>query len=201
MTPQQFETGQQVATFIAPGPALATLPPLPGITFVGIGHRARNGKDSLATLLSTLLGPQARVYHFADPLKAYCRIVCGMTGKDGPLLQQIGTNILRAQDPDIWLRTTYWTVADDRPVYAIVPDMRFPNEADFVKQMGGVTVQVRRICEDGTQFTDPHRDPNHSSERALDGYAGWDYRFDIPDGHPECLNEAARWLVGALAGR
>ena len=41
------------------------------VTYIGIGHKARHGKDTVATMLSEKLGPeQCFIIHWADPLKA-----------------------------------------------------------------------------------------------------------------------------------
>ena len=48
----------------------------------------------------------------------------------------------------------------------IVPDVRFPNEADAIKAAGGVTIKIVR----------PGYGPRKTvADRALLGYDGWDY--------------------------
>lgn len=53
--------------------------------------------------------------------------------------------------------------------HIIVTDVRFPNEADLIRDMGGVMV---RISRDGDLPVDPHQ-----SETALDDYQGFDVRI------------------------
>jgi len=53
---------------------------------------------------------------------------------------------------------------------AVLTDMRYTNEADWVKSKGGLTVQVSRINEDGSQYISDDRDPNFVSEVQLDNY-------------------------------
>src|SRR5687768_4004777 len=121
--------------------------PLPTLV-IGLGHKARQGKDEVASYLVRAYGQRLdiRRYAFADALKAHCRVAFRMTEKDAPLLQMVGTDLYRRADPDIWVRALYWQLREDAPEVAIITDMRFPNEAGFVKQVGGITVCVSRVC-------------------------------------------------------
>jgi hypothetical protein len=56
----------------------------------------------------------------------------------------------------------------------MITDVRFPNEADAVKQRGGYTINVQRLREDGQPYYSSDRPADHISETALDGY-NWDY--------------------------
>lgn len=96
-------------------------------------------------------------------------------GKHSLLLQWWGTEFRRAQDRDYWVKEWRRQVAQFSGV-VIAQDVRFLNEADAIKSMGGVTAVVMRRNADGTPFRDPGRDPNHKSETALDDY-NWDYHL------------------------
>jgi len=143
---------------------------------LGLGHRARHGKDSVAREIIRecgCMGVYAKQYAFADALKSYCRVAFGMREKDAPLLQYIGTNVLRAKDPDIWVRVLLDTLYEQQPDVAIITDMRFSNEADAITDWGGYTMKVERRNADGTLWLTSDRDPHHPSEEALH-----DYEFD-----------------------
>lgn len=121
-----------------------------------------------------------------DSLKPYMHVIeDGMTEKCAPLLQWWGTNFRRKYFGDTyWIRqvelkmeaeymaggsggvTPATALLADEPDFAI-GDMRFTNEAEFVKNSGGETWKVDH------QYIDPHRDPNHPSEIDLD-----DWNFD-----------------------
>lgn len=63
---------------------------------------------------------------------------------------------------------------------SVYTDTRFPNEYEWVKASGGVTIRVKRdapvnVVE--TTLTPSSRDPNHPSETALDNYV-FDYVID-----------------------
>lgn len=140
---------------------------------IGMGHRARQGKDTVAKALvaeCARRGLYAKQYAFADALKAYCRVAFGMRQKDARLLQIVGTDVFRASQPDIWVRVLVDTMREQAPDVALITDMRFPNEADAVVNMGGYTMKVERV---GFIATD--RDPNHPSETALANYTFDEY--------------------------
>jgi hypothetical protein len=151
---------------------------LPNVHVVGIGYKARNGKDSTAAVFQEYFGSAARRYAFADHLRSICRVEHGMTVKDAELLQRMGTDVYRVKDPEVWVRSTYWTIAEQAPEIAIVSDVRFPNEAQMVKDMGGTLIKCVRREPNGQQFIDPSRSATHPSETAMDGYTGWDYEID-----------------------
>lgn len=141
---------------------------------LGMGHKARHGKDFLAKSLvmhCNARGIFAKQYGFADALRAYCRVAFGMREKDAPLLQVVGTDIFRKRNPDIWVRVLEDTLLEQQPEVAVITDMRFPNEADMIKRLGGSTIDVQRITVTGQPYVATDRDPNHPSETALDGYA------------------------------
>jgi hypothetical protein len=172
----------------------------PNVKVIGLGHKARNGKDTTAAVFQDYFGSSCRRYAFADPLRAICRVVYGMTDKDAPLLQIVGTEIFRqgktrartsdgrevmhprgldaAPDPDVWVRTTFSTIGEQQPLVAVISDVRFPNEAEMVKQMGGTLIKCVRRTQDGRQYIDPSRDESHPSETALDTYDNWDYEIE-----------------------
>ncbi len=91
------------------------------------------------------------------------------------LLQVLGTEGLR----DLIHQNVHVNalMADYHPNESswIVTDVRFPNEADAIRNAGGVLVKVERPgLSTGT----------HPSETALDDYKNWDYvidnRYDLP---------------------
>src|SRR5262245_37387151 len=106
----------------------------------GLGHKARHGKDFAGRAMATYaasIGLNARVYGFADALKAYCRVAFGMKKKDPRLLQLVGTELFRGLNPNTWVDVLQHTIEEQNPDVAIITDMRFPNELDMVRGMGG----------------------------------------------------------------
>jgi len=147
--------------------------PIEGTFVIGLGHKARHGKDTAAKWIIQNYG--AEKLAFSDALYDVARVVYDMKEKDGPLLQLLGTEIYRRKNPDIWVNTIYWKLMDRKPKIVVIPDVRFPNEADFVRSMGGVLIKVNRLNEDGSVYVTTDRDPNHPSETSLDGFSQWNF--------------------------
>jgi len=186
---------------------------------IGLGYKARQGKNFVANYMQQYWikdpGCTVKLYAFADELKLYCKEhhnelvpkwqlanqtkqyptrkedpIYGCT----PILQWYGTDVARKADPDTWVKALNARISRENPEIAIVTDVRFPNEAAYIKQNGGFMVEVRRY-KDGIQFIDAGRDPKHVSETALDGYEGWDYAIECQDGN---LTDLKSKSIGVL---
>lgn len=99
------------------------------------------------------------------------------------LLQKIGTDLFRNQlHPQVWVNAT---MADYKDMYNwIITDCRFPNEADAVRERGGVNIRINRP---GIDYN------NHTSETALDDYQ-FDYVIDNT-GTVDELTEKVRQIL------
>jgi len=148
--------------------------PIENVFVIGVGHKARHGKDSTANYIVKETRGQARIFSFADDVYALARQL-GMQGKDPVVLQALGTEVGRRIEEDRWVKALYNNLLVKRPTIAVIPDCRFPNEVKLVKDLGGVTIKVSRFNGDGTPFVATDRNPNHPSEIALDNYTDWDY--------------------------
>lgn len=173
-----------------------TFQPIPGTLVIGLGHKARHGKDTAARILMESFRGVQR-FSFADDLYAVCRVLHGMTTKDAPLLQRVGVE-LRERDEDILAKATYAKMLTDAPRIAVITDVRFPNEMAFVKALGGVCWKVERRLADGSLFVDPSRPASHVSETALDD-ARWDRLIVNPDGQPGAFRARVLAEYQALA--
>lgn len=167
---------------------------------VGIGHRARHGKDTLATKLHTLLPSESRLYSLADDLKAYCRVAHGMREKNAPLLQDVGQFYRKHYGEDFWINILQSKIEEQQPLIAIVPDVRYFNELHWVERHDGITVKVARLNEDGTLFIDPSRPADHPSECELE-QAQFDYHITAKHGEFSVLDQAAQRLAVVLRSR
>jgi hypothetical protein len=108
-------------------------------------------------------------------------------GKHPKLLQWWGTNFRREQDADYWTKKLFVSIPNNIQI-ALITDVRFPNEAQGIKDRGGYLVNVQRINEDGSQYVAPDRPADHPSEVALDN---WNWDAFIKSKNPE--------LTGSLA--
>lgn len=92
------------------------------------------------------------------------------------LLQLLGTEAGRKIiHPNIWVNSLF---SDYEPHSKwIITDVRFPNEAEAIKERGGIVIRVNRhfenvLIENDTWAVTDHQ---HPSETALDDYTGFDY--------------------------
>lgn len=184
---------------------------------IAFGHKARNGKDTAGEAIvnhftsamaiaqrhgygktfARSLGyfPVAGLYKFADALYEICRKEYGMVGKDAPLLQRIGSEY-RAKDQDYWVKALFKNIPSTTDI-AIITDLRYQNEADYVKAQGGVTVNVIRKREDGSRYIADDRPADHPSEIDLDGY-NFDYEIIGHSGQVAWVEQQAITLAEYL---
>jgi len=121
-------------------------------------------------------------------------------------LQEWGTEVRRASDPDYWvkqaMREVVERLADDLPVY--VTDARFINEVEPAKDLGFLAVRLevaldvraaRLYARDGLTI-DPASE-NHPSEMELGTYKGFHIWVDNSGALSSSVNE----VVGALRER
>jgi hypothetical protein len=153
---------------------------------IGLGHKARQGKNTLAKMIiseAVKRGMYGREIAYADALRAFARVL-GMRQKNARLLQSLGTNVMREINQDIWieiLNEVIWEFKGENLPLVVVTDVRFPNEAQFLKDNHQATIiKVTRLNKDGTIFQAPDRDPFHPSETALDS---WDFDYET-----QCLS-------------
>jgi hypothetical protein len=84
------------------------------------------------------------------------------------LLQQLGTEVGRQIHPSAWVNALFVDYTSKNHNKWIISDVRFPDEAQAIKDRGGSLIKVNRDTDDD----------QHESETALDGYTGWDYVID-----------------------
>jgi hypothetical protein len=153
----------------------------PGHSVIGLTGYAQSGKDSVASILVEKYG--YRRVAFADKIKEFLyeinpMVACSPTGylqdlvnlvgwdkaKQEPqvrrLLQDLGVSGRKLLYPNVWLTPVLSTVnSGDR---VVITDVRFANEAEAVKNMGGQLWRIKRLGFDAVN--------DHVSESELDGY-------------------------------
>lgn len=80
---------------------------------------------------------------FAKKLKEIAADLFEVSGKDGAdrlVLQQLGTK-MREIDPDIWIKYVL-SIAEKSGDPVVIDDLRYENEAEFLKQNGFKLIQV-----------------------------------------------------------
>ena len=158
------------------------------IRLIGFSGRRGSGKDTIARLLQQL--QPERKWHIrsvGEPIKAVCAALAGegtapyfsQAGKAellptfgrtrGEMLQQVGL-ALRHWEPAIWVQAFFSQLPTDQ--HTLIPDVRFPNEADLIRSRGGLMVRVEG--DPLHQRGDGTRDDAHPSETGLDDYPHFD---------------------------
>jgi hypothetical protein len=137
---------------------------------IGVAGYARSGKDEVGKALARR---GFTVTRFSQALKDEClrffpRTIDAIAGVQGlsafddedraqyrrwlledakpqgirELLQEMGTEVRRGDDPDYWVKR--WAEAIDPKQDTVVVDVRFPNEAEAIRKMGGKVWRVVR---------------------------------------------------------
>ena len=194
---------------------------------LAFGHKARQGKDTageavveyynnrrdIASRHYTVISkpnkhrakandifdrnyPAARLFKLADAAYKVCREEYGMTEKDASLLQMIGDGRREQFGLDYWIKQLDAQINSFKGI-AVITDVRYTNEADWVKSLGGHTINVRRLNEDGMPFITSDRDPNFISEIQLDGY---NYDYHIISKSPALTAELAITISEYIRG-
>jgi hypothetical protein len=177
------------------------------MTVIGVSGKKRSGKDTFFQMLEKHSSVPVYRLAFADTLKneIYEMILKpdglerSMLDNDETkeqfriLLQWWGTEYRRRL-----FRDDYWLVKlseqlepyKDQDVIVVVTDVRFPNEFNFIKSIGGLMVRISRPGL--TSSTD-----SHVSEIALDDEKGFDTFVDN-NGTLEQFESIVQAYIGAL---
>ena len=156
---------------------------------IGLGYQARAGKDTVA---AHLVNNYSFIQEsFAYPLKEHIgRQICGFNDKQlygawketidpewgmtpRQMLQLIGTDALRKVVHD-----SFWVIPMKRKLkehirnerHVVISDVRFMNEINLIKEIGGKVVKVVRHNPDKISGFE-----KHSSETELENFSDWDY--------------------------
>jgi hypothetical protein len=141
-----------------------------------ISAKAQHGKDFTARIMKVYLkskGKRVLITHYADILKWMASNLFEWDGEKNKagrsLLQYVGTDVVRKKNPNYFtdFMVNLLKMFDGEWDYVIIPDVRFPNEIECMKDLGGVAV---RVVRDGFQNSLTAEQASHPSEVALDNY-------------------------------
>lgn len=167
-----------------------------------ISGKAGHGKDTAASYIKNVTeqdGSKTLIIHYADLLKYLCTSLFGWNGEKDEagrtLLQHVGTDIVRKKNQNYWVDFVIGILQmfDNAWDLVIIPDCRFPNEIDRLKDYGFDVCAVRVVRDD---FDDKLNETqkNHQSETAMDSY-----RFDVKirnTSFPEFYNQLDALIKG-----
>lgn len=148
-----------------------------------ISGKAGHGKDAAGKFIKSCLEEQGKtvvIAHYADLVKYICKKFFHWNGEKDEygrtLLQTVGTEIVRAQNPNYWVDflVSMLELFGNGWDYMIIPDWRYPNEAERFIEIGVETTRIRVVRPDyESGLTEEQK--VHSSETVLDSYQGFDY--------------------------
>lgn len=164
---------------------------------IGISGKIGSGKSTLADALRKAAGgTRAIEVNFADALKREVADLYNIPLKRcydqdeknkpinerehsqllGAALQRVGSE-RREHNADYWVAKVQSAIdADTEHDAFIVADVRFANEARWIKKNGGVLVRLNG--DPGGVRKRSQRDATHASETSLDDYDAFDFVFD-----------------------
>jgi hypothetical protein len=147
--------------------------------------KARHGKNTFADILKEQSKKNILQIAYADYLKYVARKYFGWDGqkdeKGRTLLQQLGTEDARANNPDVWVDTVIGLVKaiGHKYDYIVTTDCRFPNEINRWEEEGFTVyaIHVERPKFDNG-LTEEQK--SHESENALNSF-DFDYYAEAYD--------------------
>ena len=119
--------------------------------------------DKLKECASTILGVPRFMFESGEFKESFTSLP--LSNKEGEpmtnreFLQYFGTEVGRSIDKDLWIKALMYSYGRDKESHWIVPDVRFPNEADAIRNAGGVLWKIER---------DGRGAGNHISEKLID---------------------------------
>jgi len=145
------------------------------MNLIGLTGLARAGKDSVADLLQAKHGFVK--YAFAKPLKDGVKVMFGLTDdhvyghlkevihplygvSPRQMMQWAGTEFGRSLvNPNCWIIRAgqAYDILEHDAYGMVISDVRFENEADFIRQRGGMIVHISRKAADAIKM-------DHASE-------------------------------------
>jgi hypothetical protein len=160
---------------------------------IGISGKIGSGKDTLAMMLQEYAKDfdiKIEQKRFADKLKKIASILTDASIEDcytqegknklipvfnmtiGQIQQKLGTEAMRnGFDKDVWVKALL-SGYDPLMNNWVISDVRFKNEADFIKNADGYLIRLEGDPAKVRALSD--RDMTHVSETDLDSYPNFD---------------------------
>jgi len=171
-----------------------------------ISGKAQHGKDTVADMIKDELqskGKRVLIAHYAGLLKYIAHTFFDWDGKKDEqgrtILQYIGTDVIRKKMPDMWVGfiINILTLFPNEWDYILIPDTRFPNEIEALRQ-AELDAILMRIIRGGYDNGLTEEQSNHPSEIALDGY-NYDYIMNNKSSLQDLRNEVNSFVEEVLS--
>ena len=152
---------------------------------IGIAGYARTGKDTFGNILIEHLnesGLSARKLSLAFELKSdldnFLQQKFGISAftedpKEKnfirPLLICYGTDLMRKKDPEYWIKKLQKTIDlnNNCGIISVVCDIRFLNEASWLRKSGGILVHLKRA---GVSAADTYESQNDNALKEISDF-------------------------------
>lgn len=170
-----------------------------------ISGKAEHGKDSFADSFikeaQDRLGYRCLRIKYGDFVKMVATTYYNWNGekdeKGRHLLQKIGTDLGRANNPDVWVNCVKEIVKalQTECDFVLVSDCRFPNELDWSNTpFFTFTIRISRQNEDGTPYINhlTEEQKQHPSETALDEYK---FNYEVQAANLDNVDAAAQAIL------
>ena len=161
------------------------------MAIIGISGKIGSGKSYTSRYIQNRLGYERK--SFGYNVKKIVSFLTGVSMKTilsrkakanflpewnmtlGEMFQKVGTDCMRDNlHKDSWVISMFAKYTPDQNW--VIDDVRFQNEADYIKKLGGIIIRLEGDPNDIRK--DDTRDPNHESETSLDNYDKFDIIWD-----------------------
>jgi hypothetical protein len=142
---------------------------------IGLVGRAQQGKSTAANAMlreATSQGLRANVFEISQYVLNEAIDLNRVPAKEREKLtpEEIEQLVVlgverRTQNPHYWLNTMFADIKIKNPDVAIVPNIRFTNEAEGIRSVyKGFIVRIKSYIVDGVEYISADRNPNHAME-------------------------------------
>lgn len=150
---------------------------------IGVTGIAGSGKDTFALAIKES-EKNTDVFAFAGPLKEACKILFNFSHgqlhdpilkevhderwdkSPRQILQWLGTDILRTHiNQDFFVLNMKQRIDASKADYIIISDVRFDNEAEFIRSLGGKVIKIERNMDANDGKTTKHS--GHITEKGI----------------------------------
>lgn len=179
---------------------------------IGLSGKAEHGKSACSHIMAERArerGLSAQIFEVSHYIYRHC-VHLGllpdgltrdqMTNAQVAVLVSEGSRMRNEVDPNYWTKIVLERIGQATCDVAICPNVRFPQEADGIRSIGGVIVRLTRLHSNGRNFVSTTRDPNHETETALDNYQP-DFRLLNISGLTERLQKEVKALLDRILYR
>ena len=189
-----------------------------GIIVVGISGKKGAGKDLFYSYVKAL-SPSSKRVAFADYLKHIARQQFGLSIEqtDGHLKEkptqypnwtprrimiELG-QFYRQVDPMYWVKKAFEVIKGmPNGSIVVITDVRFPNEADFIRKCGGFMVRLERSNAKREEIYPGCSTEENISETALDDYKAFNFRVPASrNENPQQLQQQVEEIIHEILAK